>query len=306
MPTGRYAPSPTGPLHLGNLRTALLAWLFARSAGHRFVLRIDDLDPDRSREEWAARQLEELTALGLEWDGEPLRQSERRHAYEEAIATLEGAGLLYPCFCSRREIREASQAPHGELPEGFYPGTCRELSVAEREERIAAGEQSALRVRAEGVQIGFTDRVQGSSRSAAVDDFVVRRKDGTHGYNLAVVVDDAYQGITEVVRGADLLTSTPRHLWLADQLGLPVPTRWAHVPLVLGDDGERLAKRHGAVTMEELERDGIDAAEVRGRLAASLGLAQPEERPTAAELLERFDPAKLPTVDAAMPLPAAS
>lgn len=305
MPTGRYAPSPSGPLHLGNLRTALLAWLFARSAGHRFVLRIDDLDPDRSRKEWAARQLEELTALGLEWDGEPLRQSDRRHAYERAITTLEGAGLLYPCFCSRREIREASQAPHGELPEGFYPGTCRELSVAEREERIAAGEQSALRVRAEGVQIGFDDRAQGRSRSA-VDDFVVRRKDGTHGYNLAVVVDDAHQGITEVVRGADLLTSTPRHLWLAEQLGLRAPDSWAHVPLVLGDDGERLAKRHGAVTLEELAVLGLDANAVRGLLARSLGLAGPAASPSPAKLLGRFDPAELPTADAAVPLPPAS
>ena len=272
--TGRYAPSPTGPLHLGNLRTALLAWLFARSAGSRFLLRVEDLDTGRVRAEHEAGQLADLHALGVDWDGDVVRQSERGALYAAALERLE----TYPCYCTRAEIREAASAPHGELPEGTYPGTCRELSERERAERERSGRPPALRVRASG----------------DVDDFVVRRNDGAFAYNLAVVVDDADQGIQEVVRGADLLDTTPRQIWLARQLGLPSPV-YVHVPLVLGPDGSRLAKRHGAVTLADRAALGEDAGAVRALLAHSLGLAAPGERPTPAELVDRFDPAALPT-----------
>jgi glutamyl-tRNA synthetase len=289
---GRYAPSPTGSLHLGNLRTALLAWLFARSAGARFVVRVEDLDAGRVREAYVGEQLADLRALGLDWDGEPVRQSTRRDRYEAAIARLGAQGLLYPCFCTRAEIREAASAPHGPLPEGAYPGTCRGLGAAERAARAAAGRPAALRVDAGAAEVCFTDRLAGTVRGV-VDDFVVRRSDGVHAYNLAVVVDDAEQGVGEVVRGADLLDSTPRQLWLARALGVRAPSSYAHVPLVLGPDGARLAKRHGAVTLAGRAAQGQGPEAVRAELAAGAGLVAPGERPSPAELVERFDPALL-------------
>jgi glutamyl-tRNA synthetase len=289
---GRFAPSPTGPLHLGNLRTALLAWLFARSRGARFLVRIEDLDAGRVRPGLAEAQLADLAALGLDWDGEVVRQSRRLPLYEAAIARLDDAGLLYPCYCTRAEIRDAASAPHGPLPEGAYPGTCRRLSAARRAEREAAGRPPALRLRAGGVRVAFVDRLLGPLEGI-VDDVVVRRNDGAPAYNLAVVVDDDGQRIGEVVRGADLAETTPRQLLLADRLGLPAPVH-AHVPLLLGPDGARLAKRHGAVTLADRAALGESPEEVRGALAASVGLAEPGEAPTLAELLERFDPAALP------------
>ena len=290
--TGRFAPSPTGPLHLGNLRTALLAWLFARAQGAGFLVRLDDLDPDRVRPGIAAQQLADLAALGMDWDGPVVAQSERRERYDAAIESLDAGGLLYPCFCTRREIREAASAPHGPLPEGAYPGTCLRLSATQRAERERAGRPPALRLRAGGARVRFADRLLGP-QEGAVDDLVVRRNDGAPAYNLAVVVDDADQGVGEVVRGADLLDSTPRQLHLARLLGLPEPGH-AHVPLMLGPDGARLAKRHGAVTLADRLALGETPARVRGALAASVGLAAPGETPAPEELLARFDPARLP------------
>jgi glutamyl-tRNA synthetase len=278
---GRFAPSPTGPLHLGNLRTALLAWLFARSSGSRYLVRIEDLDPIPGSAGIAAGQLADLAALGLEWDGEVLRQSDRRSVHEAAIDRLVDAGLTYPCWCSRREILEAPSAPHA--PPGAYPGTCRERPPPARADR-----PPALRLRAGDVRVTVDDRLCGRFEGI-VDDFVLRRGDGTPAYNLAVVVDDGAQGIGEVVRGDDLLASTPRQVFLAGALGIDVP-RYAHVPLVLGADGERLSKRHGAVTLAGA--GGPDA--VLSLLAGSLGLASRGERVTAARLLDRFDPDRLP------------
>ena len=294
---GRFAPSPTGPLHLGSLRTALVAWLFARAAGSRFVIRVDDLDPQRSHPALAAAQLADLRALGIDWDGEPLRQSARREVYAQALSRLDSEGRLYPCFCTRAEIRAATSAPHGDLPEGAYPGTCRALSGAERRARIAAGAPHALRVDAGAPRVGYHDRLLGP-REAVVDDFVVRRADGVAAYQLAVVVDDAAQGVEEVVRGADLADSTPRQILLAGWLELPVPA-YAHVGLVLGDDGARLAKRQtrfraggGAVTLGDRE---APAGRTLARLAHSLGLAgDRDELGGARELVARFDPAALP------------
>jgi glutamyl-tRNA synthetase len=283
---GRYAPSPTGPLHLGNLRTALLAWLFARSAGARFLMRIEDLDPSRSRESWVEHQLADLAALGIDWDGEPVRQSSRGALYEDALERLRAQGLVYECFCTRAEIREAASAPHGEAGP-LYPGICRDLTSAQLDERRASGRPPALRVRAGRTRVGFEDRVLGPYEGV-VDDLVVRRNDGAYAYNLAVIVDDAEQGIAEVVRGADLLDATPGQLWLAERLEIEAPRSYAHVPLMLGDDGERLAKRHGAVTLEERLALGQDAAAVLADLAASVGLCKTEERPSARELVARF------------------
>ncbi len=290
---GRYAPSPTGDLHLGNLRTALLAWLFARSAGAGFLLRIEDLDAGRVRERFAASQLEDLRAIGIDWDGEVVRQSARLEHYEAALGRLEGEGRVYRCFCSRREVREAASAQHGEAPGGFYPGTCRGLWAAAAERRAEAGEPFALRLRAEGARVMAVDRLHGE-RSDPVDDLVLRRRDGAFAYNLAVVVDDADQGVGEVVRGDDLLPSTAGQALLCDLLGLPRPA-WAHVPLVLGPDGARLAKRHGAVTLADLREAGWDAARTVSWMAASLGLAEEGEPVEAVELVGRFDPATLPS-----------
>jgi glutamyl-tRNA synthetase len=262
---GRFAPSPTGTLHLGNLRTALLAWLFARSAGSAFLMRMEDLDTGRVRPGAAEEQLADLAAIGLDWDGEVVYQSARLDLYADGIASLRAAGRVYECFCTRAEIREAASAAHGPLPEGAYPGTCLRLTAAELAEKRAAGRPPALRVRADGEHVRFEDRLHGA-QEGVVDDFVVQRNDGAPAYNLAVVVDDAAQGVEEVVRGDDLLDSTPRQLFLARELGVSAPGH-AHVPLVLGPDGARLAKRHGDVTLRE-----VPAADARAWMAATLGM----------------------------------
>jgi len=289
---GRFAPSPTGPLHLGNLRTALLAWLFARSQGARFLVRVEDLDRSRVRPGVEAEQLSDLHSIGLDWDGPVVGQSERMGLYEEAIAALDSDGRTYPCYCTRAEIRAALSAPHGISAADRYPGTCRDLSAAEKAEREAVGRRPALRVRSDGERVGFKDRLLGPFEDE-VDDFVVRRNDGAPAYQLAVVVDDAAQGVGEVVRGADLADSTPRQIFLQRLLGLPTP-RYAHVPLVLGPDGRRLAKRHGAVTLAELAAQGHGPKDALAWMARTLDLAGGGEMPDAEELVARFDPERLP------------
>ncbi len=294
---GRFAPSPSGDLHLGNLRTALLAWLFARSSGRAFLMRVEDLD--RVRPGAAVRQLADLAAIGLDWDGPVMWQSRRTDRYDAAIGSLVARGLTYECFCTRREIREAASAPHPDpsFPQrigadGAYPGTCRSLTAAEVAQRRAAGRPSALRLRA-GVSRWTVPDVLNGSVTGGVDDLVLRRNDGVAAYNLAVVVDDAAQGIDQVVRGDDLLTSAPRQAYLASLLRLP-PVQYAHVPLALNEHRQRLAKRDGAVTLADLAVLGITAGDVVGLLAVSLGLAAPGARVGPPELLPRFDPAALP------------
>ena len=287
-PDGRFAPSPTGELHVGNLRTALLAWLFARSQDARFLMRVEDLDAGRVRRHFEASQLADLRAIGIDWDGAVVRQSERQELYAQSLARLDADGLLYRCWCTRAEIREAASAAHGPLPEGAYPGTCRELTATEVAEREASGRPPAWRVRAGGAAVTFEDRICGQF-TGVVDDFVVRRNDGAYAYNLAVVVDDAEQGIGEVVRGADLLDSTPRQLWLGERLGVSA-SRHAHVPLVLGPDGARLAKRHGAVTLADRAALGQSPADVRRELLAPFGL---RDCVTMQELVEAFDPDRI-------------
>lgn len=292
MAVGRFAPTPSGALHVGNLRTALLAWLFARSAGSAFRLRVDDLDPATARDDVAAAQLADLQALGIDWDGPIVHQRDRTEAHGDAIAELVARGLTYPCYCSRREILEASVAPHGAAPEGAYPGTCRDLSRAEQAAREALGRPAALRLRTDHEVVTVVDRLRGPV-SAQVDDLVLRRGDGVPAYNLAVVVDDAAQGIEQVVRGDDLLLSTPRQARLADLLELP-QVAYAHVPLVLAPDGRRLAKRDGAVTLADRRELDESPDDVRSWLAASLALAEPGETVSMATMLERFDPDQLP------------
>ena len=283
MGAGRFAPSPSGPLHLGNLRTAILAWLFARSTQRDFLLRIEDLDRVRSGAE--AAQLAELESLGLEFDGPLLRQSERLPIYFDAVEQLKKQDLLFPCFCSRKDIAEAASAPHA--APGAYPGTCRDLSPAEREAK-AKERPAALRLRAEVTEFSIHDQLAGDY-TGVVDDFVLVRNDGAPAYNLAVVVDDALSGIDQVVRADDLLSSAPRQGYLATLLGHDVP-EYAHVPLALNAKGQRLAKRDGAVTLEEITEHGVHPADVVAILLESLGL--PSTSLQAA--LEAFDPVSLP------------
>ncbi len=293
---GRYAPSPSGDLHVGNLRTAMLAWLSAHSHGGELRLRIDDLDQRVCEVEHEESQRRDLDALGITFTGSELRQSERTDVYLDAIDSLRHEGLLYGCYCSRREVREAAAAPHVHLPEGAYPGTCRDLTDEQRAER-SESRPAAWRVRTGNVEVSFDD-VNFGEQSELVDEFVIQRNDGVPSYNLATVLDDEEQGVTEVVRGADLLVGTARHVWLREQLGLRQVTH-AHVPLVLNSTGERLAKRDGAVTLSDLAAAGVDTDAVRGKLAVSLALAEPGELVTMSDLLARYNASELslePTV----------
>lgn len=279
---GRFAPSPSGELHVGNLRTAMLAWLFARSTSREFLVRIEDLDRSRAGAESA--QLAELAAVGIDWDQKPVRQSDRLPLYQQAIEALREAGLLYECYCTRRDIAEAATAPHS-LP-GSYPGTCRNRSTVDRD--LPHDRPPALRLRSEVSSWTVEDQLHGSY-TGPVDDLVIVRSDGVPAYNLAVVVDDDAQGIDQVVRGDDLLSSTPRQAYLAGLLGLDLP-RYAHVPLALNQDGRRLAKRDGAVTLESLVGKGLAPDRVRDLILRSAGLPAG----TLAGALEAFDPAGLP------------
>ncbi|WP_434995811.1 tRNA glutamyl-Q(34) synthetase GluQRS [Arthrobacter sp. Ld5] len=280
---GRFAPSPSGQLHVGNLRTAVLAWLFARSTGRRFLVRVEDLDRVRAGAE--AEQLAELATLGLVSDEPVLRQSDHIPRYTRALEQLIGQDLAYECFCTRRDIAEAASAPHGRP--GFYPGTCRTLGKDERARRRLE-RRPALRLRSAVDSWTVEDRLAGRV-TAPVDDLVLRRNDGVIAYNLAVVLDDAAQGIDQVVRGEDLLDSAPRQAYLASLLGQPVPT-YAHVPLAVTAEGRRLAKRDGAVTLEDLAGQGRSAAAVLDTILSALGL--PGGSLDAA--LAVFDPGRLP------------
>lgn len=288
---GRFAPSPTGPLHLGNLRTALLSWLQARSLGGSWIVRMEDLDRVTSSAAHEAAQLADLAALGMRSDEPVVRQSNRFDLHREAIEHLRDMGRVYECFCTRREIREAARAPHSdEVP---YPGTCRSMPTSQRAELVDAGRRPALRLRADGETFTVHDLVAGPYTGTA-DDVVLQRNDGVPAYNLAVVVDDAAQGVTHVLRGDDLLSSTPRQRLLQQLLGLPEPA-YAHVPLVLAPDGSRLAKRHGAVTLDDLAGRGVTPAQVLARLGASLGLCRPDDDVDIHGLLSGFDLQRMPT-----------
>ncbi|MDP2271819.1 MAG: tRNA glutamyl-Q(34) synthetase GluQRS [Archangium sp.] len=278
---GRFAPSPTGRLHLGNVRSALLGWLWARAEQGEFLLRIEDLDPERCKPVFTDGIFEDLEWLGLDWDGPVLKQSERGAVYDEAIAKLETSGRAYRCWCSRAEIARAASAPHVGEEGPVYPGTCRAGGSPK------AGRQPSWRFLVEGEPVlpasdpstalegvRFTDLIHGEvSQDVAreVGDFIIRRIDGVASYQLAVVVDDALSGVTHVLRGEDLLSSTARQNQLQRALGYPTP-EYAHVPLLMQADGKRLAKRDGASTVAGLRELGWSAEKVLGQLAAWSGL----------------------------------
>lgn len=285
MLTGRFAPSPSGRMHLGNLFSALLAWLSVRSQNGRMILRIEDLDPARCRPEYAAQLKEDLLWLGLDWDEEQTPQSRRTEAYRSAFEALEGRGLVYPCYCSRAELHAAS-APHASDGTVVYAGTCRNLSARQR---AGMKKAPAWRVRVPDREIRVTDGLQGSfSENLAQEtgDFILRRADGVYAYQLAVVTDDAAGGVTQVVRGRDLLSSVPRQLWLQDQLGLAHP-EYYHVPLLLAPDGRRLSKREHDLDLQALRARFTPQALV-GYLAWLAGLQPACEPVGAAELAAHF------------------
>lgn len=273
---GRFAPSPTGDLHLGGAWTALAAWVLARRDGGGFALRIEDIDRPRVVAGARERIEEDLRWLGLAWDGAPWVQSERGEAYARAVAGLAASGLVYPCDCSRAEVARVASAPH-EGEEVVYPGTCRDRDAARPMKR-----PPALRVRVPDEVVAIEDAVAGAfaqNLRRQVGDFVVRRGDGAYAYQLAVVVDDLEMGVTQVVRGADLLSSAPRQAWLARVLG-GRPPAYAHVPLVVGPGGARLQKRTPGAVVRDLRSAGLRAERLVGELAFGLGLA-PTRAPAA-------------------------
>ncbi|GHO84647.1 glutamyl-Q tRNA(Asp) synthetase [Dictyobacter formicarum] len=296
---GRYAPSPTGTLHMGNLRTALLAWLFARSVSGEFILRIEDLDQPRMKPHATKQMIQDLQWLGLDWDEgpeggpyAPYIQSERLEIYQNYLQQLQAAGLVYPCYCSRAEIQQA--AAH--LPPGIdggarYPGTCRQLSDKQRRQYERQGRHPALRLRvADELTITFTDLLLGSQQQQvqqAVGDFILRRADGIFAYQLAVVVDDALMHLNQIVRGADLLSSTARQIVLYQLLGFPIPT-FAHVPLIHNSQGQKLSKRIQSEGLVPLQVSNYTAAEVVGLLAHSCGLRDTPTEITAAQLADHY------------------
>ena len=291
MLTGRFAPSPSGRMHLGNVFSALLAWLSMRSQGGRMLLRMEDLDPDRCRPEYMETLRDDLDWLGLDWDEEQTPQSRRTDAYRAEFEKLSQLGLVYPCYCSRAELHAAS-APHASDGTAIYAGTCRDLTPEERAQRTR---RPAWRVRVPEEQITFHDRLQGAyTENLARDcgDFIVRRSDGVYAYQLAVVTDDAEGGVTEVVRGRDLLSSSPRQIWLQRMLGLPA-VEYCHVPLLVAPDGRRLSKRERDLDLGAL-RQLYTPEQLIGKLAALADL-QPEAAPVRAwELASWFSWEQVP------------
>lgn len=293
---GRFAPSPSGRMHLGNLWSALLAWLSARSQGGEMVLRLEDLDPDRCTRAWCDQVMRDLEWLGLTWDNEPVYQSERTAVYAQAFRALEERGLIYPCYCTRAE-RLAASAPHRSDGQTIYDGRCSRLTEAERE-ALSQTRRPAWRVKVGQGPITFCDFLYGEYKEdlkTDCGDFILRRSDGVYAYQLAVVADDAAMGVTQVVRGSDLLSSTPRQIYLQRLLGLPQP-EYGHVPLLLAADGRRLAKRDRDQELGELQ-SRYTAPELLGRLAHLAGLI-PEPAPiTAQQLIPLFSWEKLPRQD---------
>ena len=290
---GRFAPSPTGRMHAGNIYAALTAWLVAKSQGGTIVLRIEDLDRDRSKAEYISAVQRDFELLGLTWDHGPFFQHDRDEAYSKAFQALERRGLVYPCFCTRADLHAASAPHRGE--KFVYPGTCRDLSS----EQVAA--KSLLRAPAQRLCVpdamySFEDMVQGHyAQNLAHDcgDFLIRRSDQAFAYQLAVVVDDAAQGVTSVVRGVDLLCSTPQQLYLQELLGLGHP-RYAHIPLLVAEENRRLSKRDHDAGLEELLVRYKTPEAIIGHIAGICGFAPTCDPATPEQLLEAFDIENLP------------
>lgn len=299
MVRGRLAPSPTGYMHIGNAWAFLLAWLAARHEGGQVVLRMEDIDPQRSRPEYALALMEDLRWLGLDWDegsdigGQyaPYTQHERLPLYQEALQSLQKRGLAYPCFCTRKELRSLAGAPHWGDAGAAYPGTCRGLSAAERQAKLAAGRKPALRLLCPSEPISFNDALYGAQQCCLHDiggDFALCRSDGVVAYQLAVAVDDYAMGITQVVRGQDILVSTPRQIALLRLLGAESIPQYGHIALLVDEQGERLAKRHSSLAIRYIRQQGMTARQLVGLLACWAGLqAQPVPR-SAAELIPLF------------------
>lgn len=287
---GRFAPSPSGRMHLGNAFSCLLAWLSARAAGGRVILRHEDLDPARCRRDYADQIEDDLRWLGLDWDegGSQYYQSRRKEIYEQYLAALEEKGLVYPCFCTRADLHAAS-APHAADGTPIYSGACRELSPRQRQER-AALRRPALRAMVPAEMVCFRDGLQGQCSfqlQKECGDFILRRSDGVFAYQLAVVVDDGLMGVNQVVRGRDLLPSTPWQLWLQEQLGFPRP-EYYHVPLLLAADGRRLSKRDGDMDLGAIRASGVSPQSLTGKLAFLAGITDREEALLPRELIPLF------------------
>ena len=293
--TGRFAPSPTGVLHLGNLRTALASWLSARAAGGRWIVRMEDVDGPRCRRDLGEAQLRDLAALGLESDVPVLWQSDRAPAYRAALEALHAAGRLYPCACSRKDLQKLASAPHAEDGLRPYPGRCRG--------RAWEGFDRALRVRLPEGGVVWEDRLLGLQRddpATFTGDPLLFRRDGCFAYHLAVVVDDGAQGVTEVVRGADLRAVTATQIRLQEALGLP-RSAYAHLGLVVAPDGGRLGKRAGALGLAALADQGVAVPELLGWLGWSLGCLDRPEPCAAADLVPRFAWARVPPGEVRVP-----
>ena len=285
---GRFAPTPSGRMHLGNVFSALMAWASAHSQNGSFILRIEDLDVRAHNPQYTSYLLDDLQWLGLTWDKGPFYQSKRTELYQEALVRLQQQGLLYPCFCSRADLH-AAQAPHASDGTYVYTGICRNLSPDEREE-LSKHKIPATRLRVPNKTYTFKDWVYGpiaQNLAESCGDFIVQRADGVFAYQLAVVIDDADMGITEVVRGSDLLSSTPRQLYLQDVLGLSHP-QYAHLPLLVAPDGKRLSKRNRDLDLGTLRNQGKTPEEILGFLAYCVGLAEIEEPLSAVQIASRF------------------
>lgn len=295
MPTGRLAPSPTGRLHLGHARSFLIAWWHARARGGKVLLRIEDLDAGRVAPEMIDAVLYDLRWLGLDWDGPVVRQSQRLELMRAALVELANRGQVYACVCSRADIRRAQSAPHAADGETRYPGTCRgkfpSIADAERATGRPAGLRFVVRPGRVPVEDGFSAPAE-YDVAADVGDFLVARRDGAPAYQLAVVVDDAAQGVTEVVRGDDLLSSAARQLLLQEALDLPHP-RWIHLPLVVDEQDSRLAKRAGALSLAALRSRGADPRSITAWVAASAGISVPD-RVTPEEVTSVFSLDRMP------------
>jgi glutamyl-tRNA synthetase len=293
-PTGRLAPSPTGAQHIGNARTYLIAWLSVRSRGGRIVLRIEDIDSPRVKPGADEQACLDLRWLGLNWDEGPLVQTERLPIYREALARLQACEMVYPCTCSRSDVERAASAPHLEHEGPIYPGTCSHRKAADT--AVLGDRPYCWRFRVPAESPTFVDGFRGSTHidlRTVGGDFVVWKSprpgsdESTPAYQLAVMVDDAAQGVTEVVRGDDLVPSTPRQLLLYESLGLPPPA-FVHVPLVVGSDGRRLAKRHGDTRLSVLHEARVRSEMLLGLLAWSCGWIESIEPIGVAELLPLF------------------
>lgn len=304
---GRLAPSPTGHLHLGHARSFLLAWWSARSRGGRVLLRLEDLDAERVRPGMAEATLDDLTWLGLDWDGDPILQSTRGADHAAAVTRLVTSDLVYPCVCTRRELAEAASAPNRGAPSDVYPGTCRGRYATLAEAESSSGRTAALRFRTPAGVVEFRDRLRGAQSfdvAADVGDFPVTRRDGTIAYQLAVVVDDAISAVTDVVRGDDLLSSTARQLLLQRALTLEPPS-WMHVPLVEDHTGRRLAKREDDLSLSTLRAEGVTPAAIVRWCALSAGLHTSSSAGAAEEwLAEYVEPALSHTPTRLPPPPA--